>query len=247
MKKILFIILFFSFHCVFSQTSYEFQKIEEPETSSSNQQYSKDVNYEKNRSFNDDLKTKYSGKEFNYDDTIKATNPDDKKDIEPEIDSDTLNAGWTFLGMSFRLIIILVIAIVLIVILLRNLDFTFVKMSKYRSKKDAAELISDDDNIDENDYDALLLRAIKNKNFRLATRFYYLSLLKKLSQKEYIEYHKDKTNSDYLFELKDEKVRSNFSYLSYIYSYVWYGEFPVDELKFTTIEEKYQSFINAIK
>lgn len=247
MRKLALIILLFSFHCVFSQTSYEFQRIESSETPAKNQQYSKDVNYEKNRSFDEDLNTKYSGKEFNYDDTVKATNPDDKKAVEPEIDSETINAGWSFLGMSFRFIIILIIAIVLVVILLNNLDFTFVKMSKYRSKKEGIELISEEDEIDENDYEALLLRAIKNKNFRLATRFHYLSLLKKLSQKEYIEYHKDKTNSDYLFELKDEKVRSSFSYLSYIYSYVWYGEFPVDELKFATIEKKYQSFINTIR
>ena len=247
MKKIILAILLISFHAGFSQTSYEFQKIEESDTRTNQQEDSKDLNYEKNRSFNDDLKTKYSGKEFNYSDKTKARNPDDKKNIDPGIDSQTLEAGWSFLGMSLRFLIILIIAIVLIVILLRNLDFTFVKMRKYRDKKDVLELVSEDDDIDENDYEALLLRAVKNKNFRLATRFYYLSLLKKLSQKEYIEYHKEKTNSDYLFELKDEKVRSHFSYLSYIYSYVWYGEFPVDELKFSTIEEKYQSFINTIK
>ena len=46
-----------------------------------------------------------------------------------------------------------------------------------------------------------------------------------------------------IFEIENQTVRKEFSYLSYVYSYVWYGEFPVDELKFEFVESKYKSFI----
>ena len=95
-------------------------------------------------------------------------------------------------------------------------------------------------------FDTLLTNAINNGNYRLATRFHYLSLLKKLSQKELIKYDKDKTNTEYQFELKNKELRAKFSYLAYIYDYVWYGEFPVDQLKFGVIENKYKSFIEVI-
>ena len=64
-----------------------------------------------------------------------------------------------------------------------------------------------------------------------------------LSKKELIDYHKDKTNSEYLYEIENNTMRTQFSYLSYVYSYVWYGEFPVDETNFKVAENKYQSFL----
>jgi hypothetical protein len=80
----------------------------------------------------------------------------------------------------------------------------------------------------------------------LAIRYYYLTSLKGLSTKEIIEYHKDKTNSEYLFEIENTTIRKEFSYLSYIYSYVWYGEFHVNEASFTIAQNKYQSFLNRL-
>jgi len=80
----------------------------------------------------------------------------------------------------------------------------------------------------------------------LATRYYYLSLLKRLSQKGLITYDKDKTNTEYKFELQDKQMRKKFSYLAYVYDYVWYGEFPVDESKFSTIETNYKTFLQTI-
>ena len=70
--------------------------------------------------------------------------------------------------------------------------------------------------------------------------------LKELSDKKIIDYHKDKTNSEYLFEIENSAIRSKFSYLSYVYSYVWYGEFPLDAQSFKVAQNKYQSFINTI-
>ena len=153
-----------------------------------------------------------------------------------------------FAGLQLTIFPIL-LGIVVVLIVLKvffNLDTSFWKVSKVQ-KEDVKKLISEEENIDENDYEKLLQLAVKKKDYRLATRYYYLSLLKNLSQKNHIEYHKDKTNAEYQFELKDKKMRSAFSYLSYIYSYVWYGEFSIDEFKFAIIEEKYQSFIKGIK
>jgi hypothetical protein len=48
-----------------------------------------------------------------------------------------------------------------------------------------------------------------------------------MSHKNIIELHKDKTNSDYQYEIKNAPLRQSFGYLSYIYDYAWYGEFEV--------------------
>ena len=56
----------------------------------------------------------------------------------------------------------------------------------------------------------------------------YLKCLKVLANKKTIEWHFDKTNTDYLNEIKDSKLKVLFKRVSYIYDYVWYGEFPID-------------------
>ena len=108
-------------------------------------------------------------------------------------------------------------------------------------------MIYEDDDIHETDIDGLLQNAIKNKEYRLAIRYQYLSVLKILSNKKLIDYHKDKTNSEYLFEIENSKTRTEFSYLSYVYSYVWYGDFPIDETNYKLAENKYQSFKTSLK
>ena len=83
-------------------------------------------------------------------------------------------------------------------------------------------------------------------DYRKATRYYYLLLLKRMNEKELITYDKDKTNSEYVFDLQKLELRKQFSYLLYIYDYVWYGEFKVDELNFKTIENEYESFFKLL-
>ena len=86
-----------------------------------------------------------------------------------------------------------------------------------------------EENLKEVNFETLIEDALKEKNYRLATRYLYLKSLKLLTNKDIIEWHYDKTNSEYLNEIKNENTKSVFKRISYIYDYVWYGEFPIDE------------------
>ena len=86
-----------------------------------------------------------------------------------------------------------------------------------------------EENLNEVNFETLIEDALKEKNYRLATRYLYLKSLKMLTNKDIIEWHFDKTNSEYLNEIKNENTKSVFKRISYIYDYVWYGEFPIDE------------------
>lgn len=86
-----------------------------------------------------------------------------------------------------------------------------------------------EENIKDVNFDTLIANALKENNYRLATRYLYLKSLKLLTNKNIIDWHYDKTNSDYINEIKDEDTKSIFKRISYLYDYVWYGEFPIDE------------------
>ena len=197
--------------------------------------YKKDINFIEKRAFKENLKEKYNDKEFIYTEDIEK-----KKKVAP-MDTSFLKGFAYFMTAIFPYLLGgIIILIILKTFLGTEIGFwNFKKHKKITSEK----LVFEDEDIHEVDLEALLKDAIAKQEYRLAIRYYYLSVLKGLSTKKMIEYHKDKTNSEYLFEIENTSTRKEFSYLSYIYSYVWYGEFPIDEEKFKVVKDKYVTFL----
>ncbi|WNW02206.1 DUF4129 domain-containing protein [Tenacibaculum sp. HL-MS23] len=108
--------------------------------------------------------------------------------------------------------------------------------------------LSDEESlIKEKDLPTLIKTAITNGNFKLATRYYYLLLLKKLSEKEHISWQQEKTNEDYIKELAtNESLHKEFETLTHLYDYVWYGEFLIDKEKFLKAETNFKKVIAKI-
>lgn len=102
-----------------------------------------------------------------------------------------------------------------------------------------------EENIEQIDFENLISKALKEKNYRLATRYLYLKSLKSLANKQIIEWHYEKTNSDYLNEIKDSQLKTLFKRVSYIYDYVWYGEFPIDEESFNKNKADFNDLIKT--
>ncbi len=202
--------------------------------------YNKNTNILQEREFSSNLQDKYSGKDFQY---------KEEKEVVKEDKQDGLDAGFVnFIIFFMSKIFPFLLGIIIILIILKaflGFDPRFWK-STNSNLKSAKKLVYEDEDIHDVDLDALLKQAIEAKNFRLAIRYYYLASLKKLSTDKLIDYHKDKTNSEYLFEIENADIRNQFSYLSYVYSYVWYGEFPVNENSFALAQNKYQSFLKNI-
>jgi len=259
MKRILLLLYFLSTSFGFSQNANEDRlrdsikdiledKIEKRSSliiSNDSIIYKKNIAISDEKKFEDNLKNKYSGKDFEYIDNLK--NPEPKRDVKPVSNSNFGANFFIFLASVFPYVLGIIVVLIILKSLI-NTESGFWSFKKSDTKITKAEIYQqEEENINENDYDKLLKAAIFSEDYRLATRYYYLSVLKKLSENKQIEYHKEKTNTDYLFELKNKKTRKDFSQLSYIYDYVWYGEFALDTSLFTRLENKFQSFIKKIK
>ncbi len=103
-------------------------------------------------------------------------------------------------------------------------------------------LDSDDEIIKEADLDSLIREAVNDKDYRLAIRYYYLKALKKLIDNGLIEWHPDKTNRDYVNELKQKDLKSIFKHLTFIYDYIWYGKFIPTEEDFRVFKDDFNRF-----
>lgn len=102
-------------------------------------------------------------------------------------------------------------------------------------------------NIHTTDFQRLIHESEKNGEQRLTIRYYYLWLLKILSETEIIEWDIEKTNSDYQNEIKDSEIKADFSYLSYLYDYIWYGEFEIDQPTFDKAKSSFEKTIKKLK
>ena len=86
------------------------------------------------------------------------------------------------------------------------------------------------------DISKLIEKAIQQKNYRLAVRYYYIHILKQLAQQQFISWEQQKTNDDYSKEISEETIQSSFIKLTRLYDFVWYGNFAINEIEFTKIE-----------
>ncbi|AXG74951.1 DUF4129 domain-containing protein [Flavobacterium arcticum] len=115
-----------------------------------------------------------------------------------------------------------------------------------KSRKKIAIQDIDGEDIHQMDFPILIEETVQQGNYRLAIRYYYLWLLKELSEREIIQWHYDKTNSDYAYEIKKESLKKQFEYLSYVYDYSWYGEFPINESAFTKVRMAFRETLNTL-
>jgi len=114
-----------------------------------------------------------------------------------------------------------------------------------QTTKSRIPVVKEDDNIPvaDRNYDALILNAKKEQNYRLATRYLYLQLLQKLAAAGAIEFAADKTNSEYLRELSGKAYKQEISVLTLNYEYVWYGEFKIDMDTYGRLENRFKNVI----
>jgi len=141
-------------------------------------------------------------------------------------------------------VIILVIAFAISKIFVG--DFSGIFARNLKSRKESGFEYAND-NIHKIDFEQEIKKAIKKQNFRLATRFLYLKLLKTLNEIEYINWQAGKTNSSYQHELDGTNISNNFKKLSEMYEYSWYGHFNLSQAEFEQLSIKFENTFVSLK
>ncbi len=124
------------------------------------------------------------------------------------------------------------------------------KESQWIFGKSSKNFITDENietNLHEANFEQLIQEKLIQKDYRLAIRFYYLFLLKKMSDAKIIDWEINKTNADYAYEIKNESQKSQFEKLSYLYEYIWYGEFDVAENQYLQAIQQFKESIKTFK
>ena len=91
------------------------------------------------------------------------------------------------------------------------------------------KIIESEEDISQINFDELISIAIESKQYKLAVRYLFLNSLKLLSEKGLIELKNNKTNYQYLSEIKNNQIADVFRNTTSSFEWIWYGDFPVDE------------------
>jgi len=196
------------------------------------------------KEFSGNLNEKYTGADFDYEETTEEVN---------NIFSDFFEWFFGKLGSLFGIevspfwaifikwtiyVLFAGIAVYFLVRLLANETATGIRA---RGKGAGNHIKIQETHIEEIDLNQFIKDAIANGNYRNAVRYLYLNSLKKLSTSGKIDWDFQKTNSDYYRELTDSALKEQFKKVSYLYDYIWYGEFPIDEDAFKKAQVEFDT------
>ncbi|WP_167605443.1 DUF4129 domain-containing protein [Maribellus sediminis] len=141
---------------------------------------------------------------------------------------------------------VFLVAVILFVVL--QLTGAKVQWFLGKGKQAAKGIVSiPDEDISNIDLQELADKALSEGNLRLCIRYHYLHLLKVLDEKAHISWHKDKTNRDYLAEIKEPEIRKQFRQQTLVFDYVWYGNFKLSDEQFAWVNSGFQQLVNKLQ
>ena len=155
-------------------------------------------------------------------------------DIKPN--NINVNNIDTIVKVVAGVVILIVILLIVKSIIKGNLNFNLFKKNtviEYQS-----EIV---ENIHEINFREKINEAIQTENYRLAVRYQYLWMLKKLTDKNIILWHPQKTNAEYQYEIQSDEHLLVFKKSCYYYDYIWYGEFDIDAKIYQDVESHFNT------
>lgn len=216
-----------------------------------------DAQNEPKRVFDEDFKERYNNEKFNYEgkEVVRYTRRgsgefEEFENKKTEIDEENNEEEFTgdvprFQFLNWIFVIALILAVIYLAYILINEGGT----SLFSSKKNTEITTHEDfsvENIEQTDIESLITSAEKNGDYRLAIRFYHILVLKRLSLKNFIKLEEDKTNEEYFYEVKQQGFSNDFKFTSYLYDYIWYGEFPINLKQYQTAKENFVQLIKKV-
>jgi Domain of unknown function (DUF4129) len=170
----------------------------------------------------------------------RETNPNSPAPSTPGFQS----SFWTGLGQLMQVLII--------ILALLGIGFAIFRMLEQPQNKriayDGTEITLDnvDQYLHETDLDRFLKDALKNQNYALAIRLYYLQIIKDLSDRNAIKWSREKTNRDYQREMRSHHLADPFRRATRSFEQVWYGEGGISAAQYAAIEPQFKGLLSQI-
>ncbi|MBA7517956.1 hypothetical protein ES705_10021 [subsurface metagenome] len=179
----------------------------------------------------------------NYTETYKEIKPRKRKDRKMKTPGWNFNGSKSFVSFLLGAIVVILLALILFLIMKYLLKYFDEKVPQKNEKISFENL---KENIHESDFDGLLKHALSEGAYALCIRIYYLKIIKALSDKDLINWKKDKTNHSYVIEMSGKPEGHHFVWLTNVYERVWFGNALVEKPQFAILENHYSDYLKKI-
>jgi hypothetical protein len=189
----------------------------------------------------DSLKAQYRARQFredwreNYNSALFDYTEIQSQEKEQAYNWD-LSGFFNVLAFLAKLIGYALIVLVIYLVVRAIFTDSGITIQGFRRKKSEVRDVQDTEITMDEDWLKRAQDAKKSGDLKLAVRYYFLAYLKQLHEEEQIDFHKDKSNREYKYEISDFGKRNEFNVLSRVFDYCWYGEFEIDAEQFSRVE-----------
>lgn len=203
------------------------------------------------RKFSEDFQSQYQTRDFDYHRNLPRRSLGDRiwdafdellSKIFKTQDVENINKISIWI---FRIIAVGIVGLVLYWLIRFLLSKEGTWFLKRKDDKIQPELRTITENIHEIDFNTLIQRYESENDFRFATRYQYLKLLKLLNDKKFLSWDPDKTNLDYINELKNHPHQAAFARLTHVFDHVWYGDFQIDAETYAKYKTEFNQLIKS--
>ena len=172
--------------------------------------------------------------------------PEPLKEIKQSTSTFDWNASTAGIGKIFQ-----ILAIILAILAIAYGIFRTLQAPRNRRVVQAQDgTIITPENVDayihETDLERFLREAMAAGNYPLCIRLYYLQVIKVLSEKEAIKWSREKTNRDYLREMRQHPLLQEFREATRSFERVWYGNEPLDAVGYALLEPEFKNLLGQI-
>lgn len=169
----------------------------------------------------------------------------EKDQTEPGFNYSTTFSGGAALKNIILGSVILVLAIIIILVIIQFIKTRNIAVEDIARVR---EILKDED-IEHFETDELvnyLNRALAASDFRLAIRIQYLMILRQMADAGWILVKREKTNYDYLREIKNRNAQPAFKDVTLTYEFIWYGDVAVSQNEYSAISKTFDGLLNSI-
>ncbi|WP_339713237.1 DUF4129 domain-containing protein [uncultured Kriegella sp.] len=152
-----------------------------------------------------------------------------------------------FLLSFFKWIPYILLGVLIFILIKFFLNINATGMQRAKNNQGLVSLSEEEHIIKNEDIQQLIKKALEGQNYRLAVRYYYLYILQLMSEQELIAWEPQKTNDDYLKEIKRQELKLPFGKITRLYTYIWYGNFDIDEIGYKRAETFFSSLQKLVR
>jgi hypothetical protein len=171
----------------------------------------------------------------------KEKKEEDNNEFKIPENSSSWDGAW-LKSPTTKVVVILITIALLIFTLIKLLGKTGNANAKVYMDNISIEELTEE-NFIETDLEKLLRIALESNDYRSAVRILYLSTIQQLNSTGLILWKKDKTNKDFLREMRKHSNYKTFRDITLAYEIVWYGDRQIELQQFTSLKNIVDNFL----